>query len=107
MYYSSDLHEGLPLVCFFITQTSIFPETAPASSCTIKSHITHHILAHSDLSSVTDPDPNLGPGPSEPYASWIRIHKSEVWIRIRLRILLSPSKNTKNNLDYYCFLTSV
>jgi hypothetical protein len=35
--------------------------------------------------------------------SWIRIQirKSEVWIRI----LLSPSKNSKKNLDYYryCF----
>ncbi len=43
------------------------------------------------------------------WASWIRIrmHKSEVWIRIRLwiRILLSPSKIIKNNLDSFCFVT--
>ncbi len=38
------------------------------------------------------------------WASWIRIriHWSEVWIRI----LLSPSKNSKKNLDSYCFVTS-
>ncbi len=37
-------------------------------------------------------------------ASWIRIriHKSEVWIRI----LLSLSKYSKKNLDFYCFVTS-
>ncbi len=38
--------------------------------------------------------------------SWIRIHQSEVLIRIRIRILLSPSKNSKKNLDSYCFVTS-
>jgi hypothetical protein len=32
----------------------------------------------------------------------IRIHYSEVWIRI----LLSSSKNIKKNLDSYCFVTS-
>jgi hypothetical protein len=38
------------------------------------------------------------------------IPPSEVWIRIRLRIriwiLLSPSKKSKKNLDSYCFATS-
>ncbi len=36
-------------------------------------------------------------------AFWIRIHLSEIWIRIRLRIriLLSSSKNSKKNLDSY------
>jgi hypothetical protein len=36
------------------------------------------------------------------WASWIRIHYSEVWIRI----LLSLIKNSKKNLDFYCFVTS-
>jgi hypothetical protein len=44
------------------------------------------------------------------WASRIRIHSSVVWIRIRLwpriRILLSASKNSKKNLDTYCFVTS-
>jgi hypothetical protein len=35
------------------------------------------------------------------WASWIRIHQSEVWIRI----LLSPSNKSKKNLDSYCFVT--
>ncbi len=35
------------------------------------------------------------------WASRIRIHQSEVWIRI----LLSSSKNSKKNLDSYCFVT--
>jgi hypothetical protein len=39
------------------------------------------------------------------WASRIRIHKSELWIRIRLRILLSSSKNSKKNLSSYCFVT--
>ncbi len=34
------------------------------------------------------------------WASRIRIHKSEVWI------LLPTSKNSKKNLDSYCFVTS-
>ncbi len=34
----------------------------------------------------------------------IRVHLSEVWIRIR--ILLSSSRNSKKNLDFYCFVTS-
>ncbi len=40
------------------------------------------------------------------WASWIRIriHQSEVWIRIR--ILLSPSKKSKKNLASYCFVPS-
>ncbi len=51
-------------------------------------------------------DPGLNPDPSNPYAfgaSWIRIriHQSEVWIRI----LLSSFKNSKQNLDSYCFVT--
>ncbi len=42
------------------------------------------------------------------WASWIRIRiqYSEVWIRLRIRILISPSKNSKKNLDSYCFATS-
>jgi hypothetical protein len=36
------------------------------------------------------------------WASRIRIHQSEVWIRI----ILSSSKNSKKNLDFYCFVTS-
>ncbi len=45
------------------------------------------------------------------WAPWIRIriHQSEVWIRIRLwvriRILLSSCKNSKKNLDSYYFVT--
>ncbi len=41
------------------------------------------------------------------WASWIRIriHWSEVWIRIRIRILLSSSKNCKKSLDSYFFVT--
>jgi hypothetical protein len=40
------------------------------------------------------------------WATWIRIriHYSDVWIRIR--ILLSPSKNSKKKLASYCFVTS-
>jgi hypothetical protein len=42
------------------------------------------------------------------WASWIRIriHQSEVWIRIRIWILLSPSKKSKKNLFSFCFVTS-
>ncbi len=36
------------------------------------------------------------------WASWIRIRYSEVWIRN----LLSSRKNSKKNLDSYCFVTS-
>ncbi len=41
------------------------------------------------------------------WASWIRIriHSSEAWIRIR--ILLSFSKNSKKNIDFYCFVASL
>jgi hypothetical protein len=43
------------------------------------------------------------------WASRIRIHFSEVWIRIRIllwiRILLSLCKNSKKNLDSYYFAT--
>jgi hypothetical protein len=49
------------------------------------------------------PDP--GSGTKKPVL-WIwlriRIHKSEVWIRIR--ILLSTCKNSKKNLDSYYFV---
>jgi hypothetical protein len=37
------------------------------------------------------------------WTSWIRNHLSEVWIWIR--ILLSSSKNSKKNLDFYRFVT--
>jgi hypothetical protein len=53
-------------------------------------------------SSVPDPlDPNVLGLPDPDY-------KSDVWIRIRIRfrILLSSSKNSKKNLDSYCFVTS-
>jgi hypothetical protein len=45
--------------------------------------------------SVADPDPNRDPDPSAPcvFGLWIRI-------------LLSSSKNSKKNLDSYCFVTS-
>ncbi len=43
------------------------------------------------------------------WTSWIRIriYQSDVWIQIRIRIwiLLSPSKKSKKNLDSYCFVT--
>ncbi len=42
--------------------------------------------------SVADPDP-------DPHgASWIRIHQSEVWIRIRIWILLSPTIKVRETL---------
>jgi hypothetical protein len=44
---------------------------------------------------LLEPDPD----PSEEV--WIRI-----WLRIRIWILLSPSKKSKKNLDSYCFVTS-
>ncbi len=40
------------------------------------------------------------------WASRIRIHYSEIRIRIRLRIFISSSKNSKKNIDSYCFVTS-
>jgi hypothetical protein len=39
------------------------------------------------------------------WASRIRILSSEVWIRIRIGILLSSCKNSKKNLDSYYFVT--
>ncbi len=39
------------------------------------------------------------------WTSRIRIHKSEVWIRIRIWMLLSSCKNSKKNLDSYYFVT--
>jgi hypothetical protein len=49
-----------------------------------------------------------GSGSTSFWASWIqiRIHWPEVWIRIRIWILLSLSKNSKKNLDFYCFVPS-
>ncbi len=47
--------------------------------------------------SVADPDPT--PDPSEPYD--FGPHRS-----IRIRILISSSKNRKNNLDSYCLVIS-
>ncbi len=60
--------------------------------------VVHH-TEQSVVDSVVDPDPD--------WASRIRIHQSEVWIRIRLRIriLLSTCKNSKKNLDSYYFVT--
>ncbi len=37
------------------------------------------------------------------WTSWIRIHKSEVWIRIRIRVLLSLSKNSKKKTWFLLF----
>ncbi len=37
----------------------------------------------------------------------IRIRQSQVRIRHRFRILPSSSKNSKKNLDFYCFVTSL
>jgi hypothetical protein len=69
-------------------------------------------VSHSDLisvnASVADPDLNQDPDPSDPFdfgppgSGFI----AEVWMRIRIRSLLSPSKNSKKNLDSYCFVTS-
>ncbi len=39
------------------------------------------------------------------WESRIRIHSSEIWIR--LRSLLSSSKNCKKNIDSYCLVTSL
>jgi hypothetical protein len=56
-----------------------------------------------------DPNPGFqikqccGSGSTCFWASRIRIHLSEVWIRIR--ILLSTCKNSKKNLDSYYFVT--
>ncbi len=59
-----------------------------------------------------DLDPNPDPDQSEPYVfgppgSGDGILKSGVWIRLRIQILifLSSSKNSKKNLDSYCFVT--
>ncbi len=46
-----------------------------------------------------------GSGSTRFWASWIRIHQSEVWIRIRIRILLSSCTNSKKNIDSYYFVT--
>jgi hypothetical protein len=47
---------------------------------------------------VADPDPNQDLDPPDPHVFWAS------WIRIRS--LLSLSKNGKKNLDFYCFVTS-
>jgi hypothetical protein len=65
-------------------------------------HVTLRIQIRIEIkcSSVADPDP---PDPhifGPPGSGWIRI-QSEVWIRIRIWILLSPSKKSKKNLDSY------
>ncbi len=49
--------------------------------------------------------------PSEPYNQCCGFGSksgcfSAFWIRIQIRILLSPSRNSKKNLDAYCFVTS-
>jgi hypothetical protein len=41
--------------------------------------------------------------PLQFFNPWSGFHWSEVWIRI----LLSPSKNRKKNLDSYCIVTSL
>jgi hypothetical protein len=53
--------------------------------------------------SVADPDPN--PDPPDPHVLGLLDpdHQSEVWIRIR--ILLSLSKNNIKTIDFYCFVT--
>jgi hypothetical protein len=48
--------------------------------------------------SVADPDPHVFGPPGSGSIS------AEAWIRIR--VLLSSSKNSKKNLDSYCFVTS-
>jgi hypothetical protein len=58
---------------------------------------THSLPERKRGTSVPDPNPD----PRVFLASRIRIHYSEVWIRIRLwiRILLSSCKNNKKNLE--------
>jgi hypothetical protein len=57
--------------------------------------------------SVADPDLNRS---MCFWASWIRIriHYSEVWIRIQIRIwiLLTLSKHSQKTFDFYIFVTS-
>jgi hypothetical protein len=86
-------------------------ELAPMCACLRTSLFNVVFLG---CASVADPNPD--PDASDPYvfwASWIRIHKSDVWIwiririRIRIRIFLSSSKNSKKNLVSYCFGTSL
>jgi hypothetical protein len=48
-------------------------------------------------SSVADPDPNPDPDP--------HVFGPLLWIWIRIRILLSSSKYSKENLDFYRFVT--
>ncbi len=61
-------------------------------------------FVHSSVGSVPDPDP---PDPRVFLTIRIRIHQSDVWIRIRfwIRILLSSCKNNKKNLESYYFVT--
>ncbi len=53
-------------------------------------------------SSVADSDPHVFGPPGSGSES-----TSQRYLWIRLRILLSLSKNSKKNLDFYCFVTSV
>ncbi len=41
------------------------------------------------------------------WASQIRFRIRYSQVRIRLRILPSSNKNSKKNLDFYCFVTSL
>jgi hypothetical protein len=67
------------------------------------------VMYFSTLISEQNPEPDkqcCGSGSTCFWASWIwiRIHLSEVWIRIRI-LLSSCKKNSKNNLDSYYFVT--
>jgi hypothetical protein len=70
----------------------------------IRSTGSRNVKVPSSATSVADPDPN--PDPSDLYVFGPpgsgSISQIEVWIRI----LLSPSKNCKRNLDSYCFVAS-
>jgi hypothetical protein len=72
------------------------------SQCCVREFFTH-------FPSVADPDPTTGSTFFLASRIRIRIHLSEVWIRIllwiRIRILLSSCKNSKKNLDSYHFVT--
>ncbi len=51
-----------------------------------------------------DPDPNPDPDPLDPHVFGHPGSEPDLWIR--LRIILSLSKNSKENLDFYYFVTS-
>ncbi len=66
-------------------------------------------VMHTALTSAADPDPN--PDPSDPHAfgppgSGSGSISQRYASGARVRILLSISKNSKKNLDSYCFVTS-